>query len=62
MFIDAKKVHLSTRCEDDVYMELPEECGAPEGYCGKLNYWLYAFRAAAAAWEKLYSDLYFHII
>jgi hypothetical protein len=23
---------------------------------GKLNYWLYGFRPAAAAWEKLYSE------
>ena len=25
--------------------------------CGKLNYWLYGFRPAAAAWEKHYSQL-----
>ena len=39
MFIDAKKAHLNPKCEEDQYIELPEECGAPEGYCGKLNYW-----------------------
>ena len=58
MFIDAKKAHLNPRCEEDVYIELPEECGAPPGMCGKLNFWLYGFRPAAAAWEKHYSELF----
>ena len=56
MFIDARKAHLNPRCEEDVYIELPEECGAAPGMCGKLNFWLYGFRPAAAAWEKLYSN------
>ena len=55
MFIDVRKAHLNYKCQDDVYVELPEEVGAPPGSCGKLNYWLYGFRPAAAAWEKLYS-------
>ena len=38
MFVDARKVHLSWLCEDDVYIELPEECGSGAGKCGKLNY------------------------
>ena len=45
---------MQPRCEGDVYIELPEEVGCPEGSCGKLNYWLYGFRPAAAAWEKHY--------
>ena len=40
-----------------MYIELPEECGYGPGMCGKLNYWLYGFRPAAAAWEKHYSEL-----
>ena len=56
MFIDAKKAHLNPRCEDGVYIELPAECGAPSGMCGKLNYWLYGFRKAASAWEAHYSE------
>ena len=24
--------------------------------CGKLNFWLYGFRPAAAAWEQLYAS------
>ena len=55
MFIDARKAHLNPECEQDVYIHLPEEAGCPPGYCGKLNYWLYGFRPAAAAWEKHYS-------
>ena len=27
MFIDVRKAHLNPVCEDDVYIELPEECG-----------------------------------
>ena len=57
LFIDARKAHLNPKCEGDVYIQLPEECGVGDGMCGKLNYWLYGFRPAAAAWEKHYSEL-----
>ena len=57
MFIDVKKAHTIPRCEEDVYIDLPEECGAPPGMCGKLEFWLYGFRPAAAAWERHYSEL-----
>ena len=53
LFIDVRKAHLNPRCEQDVYIELPEECGAGAGMCGKLNYWLYGFRPAASPSEKL---------
>ena len=56
MFIDVRKAHLNPECDQDVYIELPEECNAGSGSCGKLNYWLYGFRPAAAAWEKLYAQ------
>ena len=55
-FIDAKKAHLNPKCEDDVYIDLPEEVGAGKGMCGKLVHWLYGFRPAAAAWEKFYAE------
>ena len=55
LIIDAKKAHLNLRCEQDVFTELPKEAGCGPGICGKLNFWLYGFRPAAA-WEKLYSD------
>ena len=38
-------------------IELPPEAGEGPGVCGKLNFWLYGFRKAAAAWEDLYSEL-----
>jgi len=56
LFIDARKAHLNPKCEQDVYIELPEEAECPEGMCGKLDYWVYGFRPAAAAWEKHYSE------
>ena len=43
--------------EEDVHLELPEECGVPEGFCGKLSFWLYGVRPADAAWEKMYSNV-----
>ena len=36
IFIDARKAHLHPKCEEDAYVELPSECGCPEGMCGKL--------------------------
>eukprot|EP00973_Karenia_brevis_P080408 11156597-Karenia_brevis.AAC.1 len=45
--------HLSTKCEEDVYLEVPEECHCPPGYRGKLRFWMYGMRQAAAAWERL---------
>eukprot|EP00973_Karenia_brevis_P072975 10136642-Karenia_brevis.AAC.1 len=29
MFIDVKKAHLNPVCDEDVYLELPEECTCP---------------------------------
>ena len=58
MFIDARKAHLNPRCGEDVYIELPEECGVGKGMCGKLNFWVYGFRPAAAAWETHYAELF----
>ena len=56
MFIDAKKAHLNSKCEEDVYIELPAEAAAGEGMCGKLVYWLYGFRKAASKWEEFYAS------
>eukprot|EP00973_Karenia_brevis_P077974 10832168-Karenia_brevis.AAC.1 len=33
MFVDVKKAHSNPRCEEDVYLELSEECNCPPGYC-----------------------------
>eukprot|EP00973_Karenia_brevis_P055299 7688611-Karenia_brevis.AAC.1 len=51
--LEAKRMLMSravTRRRD----ELPPECNCPEGYCGKLNYWMYGMRGAASAWERHY--------
>ncbi len=58
LVIDARKAHLNSKCEEDVYVKLPEECRCPEGMCAKLKYWLYGFRKAATAWEDHYSKLF----
>eukprot|EP00973_Karenia_brevis_P071328 9907452-Karenia_brevis.AAC.1 len=49
MFIDVKKAHLNPKCEEDVYVGLPEECNCPKGCCGKLVQFMYGMRQAAAA-------------
>eukprot|EP00973_Karenia_brevis_P086999 12064834-Karenia_brevis.AAC.1 len=40
MFVDARKAHVSPNCEEDIYIQLFEECGAEPGVCGKLNKWV----------------------
>ena len=37
LVIDARKAHLNSKCDEDAYVELPEECECPEGMCAKLN-------------------------
>eukprot|EP00973_Karenia_brevis_P080481 11165961-Karenia_brevis.AAC.1 len=32
MFIDVKKTHLSAVCQEEVYLDLPQECHYPHGY------------------------------
>ena len=39
LFIDACNANSNPVCTGDVYIQLPEECGCPEGMCGKLNFW-----------------------
>ena len=55
LFMDARKAHLNPKCEEEVYIELPEETEAAEGICGKLVFWMYGMRRAAHAWEEWYS-------
>ncbi len=53
-FVDAKKAHLSPRCEQDVYLRLPDEANPRHGKCGKLTHWLFMFRPAQV-WEALHA-------
>ena len=55
MFIDVRKAHLNGVCNEEVYVELPEEAEAP-GKCGKLKRWLYGMRGAAQGWERNYTE------
>ena len=57
MYLDIKKAHLTPKCEQEVYVELPEEAGVAQDECGKLIHWLYGCRPATQAWEKHYSAL-----
>ena len=52
MFIDVRKAHLIPRCEEDVYVRLPEEFGFK---VVKLRRWLYGMRKAANRWEDHYT-------
>ena len=54
MFIDVSKAHLYAPVGDaEAYVALPPECEKPE-ICGKLQYWLYGMRPAAAGWQEEY--------
>ena len=57
MYLDIKKAHLTPKCEQNVYVELPEEAEAAPDECGKLIHWLYGCRPAAQAWEEHYSGV-----
>ena len=57
LFIGVRKAGIKPPCEEDVYIQLPEECGLGPRVCGKFNVWLYGFQPAAAAWEKHYSGV-----
>ena len=54
MFIDVRNAHLIPMCEEEVYVEPPEDFGRP-GYCGRLKRWLYGMRKAATTWEEHYA-------
>eukprot|EP00973_Karenia_brevis_P055123 7664584-Karenia_brevis.AAC.1 len=56
MFIDVKKADENPKCEEDAFLDLPEECHCPPRYCGKLNLWMYGMRQVDAAWERHYAE------
>jgi hypothetical protein len=47
MHLDVKEAHLAPLCEQDVYVELPEEAEVKDDECGKLVHWLHGCRSAA---------------
>eukprot|EP00973_Karenia_brevis_P059743 8317217-Karenia_brevis.AAC.1 len=56
MFIDVKKAYGNAACQEEVYLDLPQECPCPPGYCGKLRKWMYGMSQAASAWESHYAS------
>ena len=54
MFIDVKKAHLYARCEEEEWIQLPEEFWEYGKYAG-LRRWLCGVRKAAAGWEEEYA-------
>ena len=54
MFIDVRKAHLNAICEEEEWVELPEEFWKWGRYA-KLKRWLYGMRKAAAGWEEDYA-------
>ena len=56
LFIDVRKAHLNALCDQEVFVQLPEEAHAKKGYVGKLKRWLYGCRGASSAWESEYTE------
>ena len=55
MFIDVRKAHLNAVCDEEAWVELPEEFWQWGRYA-KLRRWLYGMRKAAAGWEEEYAN------
>ena len=54
MFIDVRKAHLNAVCDEEEWVELPEEMWEWGKYA-TLRRWLYGMRKAAAGWEADYA-------
>ena len=55
MFIDVRKAHLNAKCDEEEWVELPEEF-EKYGIYATLRRWLYGMRKAASGWEEDYAD------
>ena len=54
MFIDVRKAHLNAKCDEEEWVELPEEMWRWGRYA-RLRRWLYGMRKAASGWEEDYA-------
>ena len=54
LFIDVRKAHLNARCDEEAWVELPEEFHQ-WGQYARLRRWLYGMRKAASGWEDDYA-------
>ena len=53
-FVDVKKAHLNAKCEEEEWVELPDEFKKCGKYA-KLKRWLYGMRKSGVAWEDDYA-------
>ena len=53
MFVDVRKAHLNAVCDEEVFVELPEEF-EKYGRYARLRRWLHGCRKAAPSWEEEY--------
>ena len=54
MFIDVRKAHLNAVCEEEEWVELPEDFWE-HGKYARLRRWVYGMRKAATGWEEDYA-------
>ena len=54
MFVDVKMAHLNAKCEEEEWVELPDEF-KKFGRYAKLKRWVYGMRKAASGWEDEYA-------
>ena len=50
LFVDVKKAHFKARCDEEEWVELPEEF-EEHGRYAKLRRWFHGVRKAASGWE-----------
>ena len=58
LMVDISRAYFNAKTSDDdpVYVELPDEAGAPEGMCALLKRHMYGTRRAAEGWQDEYSS------
>ena len=53
MFVDVRKAHLNAKCDEEEWVELPEEF-EEWGKFARLRRWFYGVRKATIGWEEDY--------
>ena len=54
VFVDVKKAHLNAKCDEEEWVELPNEF-RKFGWYAKLKRWLCGMREGASGWEDEYA-------
>ena len=56
-FLDVRRAHFHSKCNEELYIELPDEDpDKRQGFCGRLLQYLYGTKRAEEAWESEYVD------